>query len=332
MKILVALDGAANSDAVFDIALRQIQNKKTDSLYLLCAAETPASNPIPFGRIFSSSKTEKAPSDVDQYDPKGEYVSLLTKYASRCDSNGIDHHPILGVAEHVGTLICQAVTEKGIDLVVLGRRKFGSFERLFAGSTSKYCIENAPCNVLVVKDDAPAEVHSEVNEVIDATERERERRIREEEIVEVHSDLDQVRALEEAERRRRVGEMGGAAQPTAQVLQQEKFDQDLRRNITRMAEEEERQRRIREDEAIDNREKIEREMAVHAAIRAEEKEKARRILEDKALDQSEDLSRQINQQTADLLEEKERERRLEEEVPRFIDRSLQVELLGMRQA
>jgi len=327
MKILVALDGAANSDAVFDIALRQIQNKKTDSLYILCAAETPASNPIPFGSIFSSSKTQKAPSDVDQYDPKGEHVSLLTKYAGRCDSNGIEHHPILGVAEHVGTLICQAVTEKGIDLVVLGRRKFGTFERLFAGSTSKYCIENAPCNVLVVKDDAPAEVHSEVNEVIDATERERERRIREEEIVEVHSDLDQVRALEEAERARRVREMGGAL-----PSDQEKFDQDLRRNITRMAEEEERQRRIREDEALDNREKIEREMAVQGAVRAEEKEQARRIREDKAIDESEELRRHINQKTADLLEEKERERRLEEEVPRFIDRSLQVELLGMRQA
>jgi hypothetical protein len=276
-----------------------------------------------------TSSSKNTPStEAQQYDPKGEHVNILTRYADKCDRLGIEHHAILGVAEHVGTLVCQAVAEKGIDLVVLGRRKFGSFERLFAGSTSRYCLENCVCNVLVVKDDLPQEVHADIAEVVEATERERQRRIRQEEIVEVHSDLGQVRKLEEQERQRRILEMCGGT--PEELAKKEKFEADLRKNIVIMAEEEERQRRIREEEALDMREKIERQMAVQSAIIAEEKEQQRRIQEEKELDKSEELQRLINQKSADLMEEKERERRLAEETPVFIDRKLQVELLGTR--
>jgi hypothetical protein len=37
------------------------------------------------------------------------------------------------------------------DVIILGRRGMSNLDRLFVGSTSSYCAENAPCNVIIMK-------------------------------------------------------------------------------------------------------------------------------------------------------------------------------------
>lgn len=59
----------------------------------------------------------------------------------------------MAVWSHVGEMICKAIEQKNIDYVVMGRRGLGTFERMILGSTSKYVIENAKCNVIVAKID-----------------------------------------------------------------------------------------------------------------------------------------------------------------------------------
>ena len=91
-------------------------------------------------------------------------------------------------------------------------------KRLFLGSNSKYCVEEADTNVIVIKHPfGPEEVHeSKLKDVIDAEEEERKWRIdeyqrklaeeakdREEES---KKDLKLVKKLEEEERARRAGE------------------------------------------------------------------------------------------------------------------------------
>jgi hypothetical protein len=50
--------------------------------------------------------------------------------------------------------------------------------RIFVGSNSKYCVEHAKCNVLIVKGDwAPPEIHSDLSQVIKEEEEERKRRM-----------------------------------------------------------------------------------------------------------------------------------------------------------
>src|SRR5262245_48617618 len=56
-----------------------------------------------------------------------------------------------GTDSNPGVMLCKAVTEYGIHMIVVGRRPLGGVQRFFAGSTSKYLVENADCTVIVVK-------------------------------------------------------------------------------------------------------------------------------------------------------------------------------------
>ncbi|XP_020580998.1 universal stress protein PHOS34 [Phalaenopsis equestris] len=48
--------------------------------------------------------------------------------------------------------ICEAVANLSADLLVMGCRAFGPIKRFFLGSVSNYCINNASCPIVVIKD------------------------------------------------------------------------------------------------------------------------------------------------------------------------------------
>jgi len=83
--------------------------------------------------------------------------------------------------------------------LVIGRRGMGKIKRLLVGSTSRYCVEHANCNVMVIKGEwGPSQVHSSLQEVINAEEEERKRRVEESDLLKeqhpvesVHLDLEQ---------------------------------------------------------------------------------------------------------------------------------------------
>jgi len=118
-----------------------------------------------------------------------------------------------GSSAHAGELICRAVKQYNIDQVVTGRRSMGSFRRFFSGSTSQYVVENAECNVVVVKlVPGPQEEHVDRAKVIQMEEEERIRRVEEEyhrervEKEQSQAALEKIHKLEEDERARRVAE------------------------------------------------------------------------------------------------------------------------------
>jgi len=84
---------------------------------------------------------------------KKETATLLHKYGRICEQAGIKHGLLLGISNHVGEMITQAVDKKKIDFLFVGRRGMGTIKRIFVGSTSKYCVEHCNCNVMVVKKD-----------------------------------------------------------------------------------------------------------------------------------------------------------------------------------
>ncbi|KAK6942489.1 UspA [Dillenia turbinata] len=55
-------------------------------------------------------------------------------------------------------MICQALEEINIDLLVVGSRGLGMIKRAFLGSVSDYCAHHAKCPILIVK--PPAKVSS----------------------------------------------------------------------------------------------------------------------------------------------------------------------------
>ncbi|KAJ4896133.1 Adenine nucleotide alpha hydrolases-like superfamily protein [Raphanus sativus] len=48
-------------------------------------------------------------------------------------------------------MICQAVEQNHVDLLVVGSRGLGMIKRAFLGSVSDYCVQHAECPVLIVR-------------------------------------------------------------------------------------------------------------------------------------------------------------------------------------
>jgi nucleotide-binding universal stress UspA family protein len=136
LKYMVALDGSSNSNDAFNTACH-LMSKKRDELFLITCIQT---FPLGFGPF-------------ENYNTQLENIhrSYLEDYAERCDSLGIKYHCILAKGSHIGGLLCKAVDEKGIDFLIVGRRGMNKFNRILVGSTSRYCVENANCNVIAVK-------------------------------------------------------------------------------------------------------------------------------------------------------------------------------------
>jgi len=146
---------------------------------------------------------------------------ILVHYGHKCKQNGINHFTLMkGASSHAGELLCRAVKQYNIHNVVTGRRSLSSFRRFFQGSTSQYLVENADCNVIVVKvPPGPEEEHDEKDKVIQLEEEERIRRVEEEaHILEEEEkkreekrqyELEKVRDAEEKERQRRISEDSG---------------------------------------------------------------------------------------------------------------------------
>jgi len=112
-----------------------------------------------------------------------------------------------GTDDNPGVLICKAAKNYNVANIVLGRRSMGSVERFFVGSTSRYVLENAECNVIVIKKEfGGEEEHVSKLQVIQAEEEERVRRMMEgpEEIH--YGTKSDVISAEEEERQRRINE------------------------------------------------------------------------------------------------------------------------------
>jgi len=202
---MVAIDESADSLQALN-EVTAMMNKKTDSLYLLTVVELI---------------TQRYAFTISQYPVLTETQAILEKEARarlkrighKCLAQGIKTYALLATAVHMGEMICKAAERKEIDILALGRRGLGSFARFLLGSTSRYCLENAVCNVFVVKEGiAPSEIHDDKKLVLEAEEKERERRIEEEEkleekILQTHEKNRKLSAeLEEEERSRRIKE------------------------------------------------------------------------------------------------------------------------------
>lgn len=183
-----------------------------------------------------------------QHKLDAHHKAILRRHSQTAHEAGVQKtHLLLANGDNAGELICHAAQVKKIDYIVIGRRGMGTLKRLLLGSVSKYVLENAPCDVMVVKGEyGPAEKH-------DATK-------------------DEIKAAEEKERERRVAEEKALDEA---VRHEEAFQSDLDRNIARLAEEKERMRRIEELNArhrLEQKERHAKEDAAHPLVHLFDKE------------------------------------------------------------
>jgi len=225
---MVGIDGSEIAKASFYTAL-YMMNPERDFLFMI--------------HVVHRTHMETIKMNQEHFREEGR--ELINQYGHLANTQKVRNAGILAISNNVGEMIIEQVKDKKIDFLVIGRRGISKLKRIFVGSTSRYCVEHAPCNVIVVKGDwAADEEHASKQEVINEEERERQRRISEKKLNEV----------------------------------QEKYHSDLARSISRMAEETERMARIEDEEALLEKEAIERLTVLHTgAVRLEEEERQRRI-------------------------------------------------------
>jgi len=134
--------------------ISMMNSKKNDHLYVLAIA--PKVTTL-FMNSYISDKLDSMIQDQEKIKSK----TLLSAYGNLCRKKRIAYTCMLGVSNSVGEFICDTVTEKNIHFLVLGRRGLSPVKRIFVGSTSKYCLENANCNVVIVKEEYTGEVESD---------------------------------------------------------------------------------------------------------------------------------------------------------------------------
>jgi len=203
---LVAVDDSVWASYAFNFA-SEFLNKKLDHLYLMHVSEEPT-------KVFVGYATSALLESLQKVEEE-KARKILVHYGRKCKELGIQYTMMKGTDSNPGALLCKAVKNYSVHHLVLGRRSMGSVQRFFVGSTSKYCVENAECNVIVVK--VPVgeeEEHDSRSKIIQEEEHERVRRIEEDLKLAGETDeqkletLKAVKEAEEEERIRRIKEDG----------------------------------------------------------------------------------------------------------------------------
>ncbi|CAN6991904.1 unnamed protein product [Brassica rapa subsp. trilocularis] len=77
-------------------------------------------------------------------------AALLSRALQMCRAKQIRTETLILEGE-AKDMICQAVEQMHVDLLVVGSRGLGKIKRAFIGSVSDYCAHHANCPILIVK-------------------------------------------------------------------------------------------------------------------------------------------------------------------------------------
>jgi len=150
VRVLVAVDGSESADVAFRAACDLIKGDQ-DSLILVHVVGD-LSRQYVLSALPEYTAAIPFPTEGAQKSLNAQGKAILDKYVQRAKGMRIKNvQALLGVSTHEGEFVCRLAKNRDIDLIVLGRRGLNSFSRLFMGSTSKYVMENAECNVCIVK-------------------------------------------------------------------------------------------------------------------------------------------------------------------------------------
>jgi len=185
---LVAVDGSHFAENAFHACLDRM-DPKNDVLFLQSVVE-----------VHSAIVQELMPgAETKRKDMTNMYVKILKDYTESARLLGIEKiNSIVSVSTHVGEMICEAAKKHDADIIVVGTKGLGALESLIFGSTTRYVVENATCDVLVIKKPSfPAELHDNKKTAILSEEAERVRRVNE-----------YIEAREQDKKDRKVAKMG----------------------------------------------------------------------------------------------------------------------------
>jgi nucleotide-binding universal stress UspA family protein len=156
-KILVAVDRAAATSAVFD---RALQLAKTDGSRLLIfhslQGKIPGISELPLYTAGTGAYSGTYSREMIELEEQvlqeaiEELQAWLGGFVQRAIAQGVSAESDYQIGE-AGRQICQLAQDWGADLIAIGRRGRSGLSELILGSVSNYVVHHAPCSVLVVQ-------------------------------------------------------------------------------------------------------------------------------------------------------------------------------------
>ena len=136
-NILVAVDGSEHAYNAVSEAV-EITKRNKAKLQVLTVKETSR-----FYEAFEMSVIE-----TDSLDKMA--IDIL-KRVSEIVNEQVEYEEINIYDNNAKRQIVQYAKENKIDLIVIGSTGVGVIDKFLVGSTTQYVVNNAPCNVMVVK-------------------------------------------------------------------------------------------------------------------------------------------------------------------------------------
>ena len=124
-------------------------DKQNDELHLLSVPTPPPSASSPFP-ITQATVGHNEMVHLWKAE-KNKTIELLRGYGGECHKRGVGKVWLVVGNGPVGEVVCGYVEGKKVDFLCMGRRGMGKVERFFIGSNSKYCVEEADCNVVIMQ-------------------------------------------------------------------------------------------------------------------------------------------------------------------------------------
>lgn len=166
--LIVAVDGSEESMNALRWALDNLKLRSHPPDYsghfLILHVQSPPSiaaglnpGPIPFG----------GPSDLDvpaftaaiEAHQRRISEAILTHALQICSDKNVKNVKTQVMVGDPKEKICEAIEVLHAELLVMGSRAFGPIKRMFLGSVSNYCANNAPCPVTIVKGTSSGAIH-----------------------------------------------------------------------------------------------------------------------------------------------------------------------------
>ncbi len=150
MKILVCIDGSANSQKGVEVAAQMVDDCKVNKIALIHVHESSQLFPDYWQGKYPFTAEEKEQINKLDSRVKEERKKIFTDALKVFENKKLDIETIFKVG-HPAEVIAETAEHGGFDLVVIGRRGSGSVKKLFMGSVSSTVLQLVKSNILIVK-------------------------------------------------------------------------------------------------------------------------------------------------------------------------------------
>lgn len=145
MKILVCTDGSEHSQKVLEAA-----SKTANGCDVAEVAVIHVYDDTPGSRLYATTKEDIVRLNKLEENLKEERKKILSNALNFFQKENIEAYAIFEKG-HPSETINRIASEKEVDMIVIGSRGLGGLKKLYLGSVSSAVIQEANCNVLIVK-------------------------------------------------------------------------------------------------------------------------------------------------------------------------------------